>query len=152
MQSGLQFHWCSHAREGLDASNFYSQLSWTLVKMINICDWLCQNLLHTHTMAKKFSSSINSSINKLTNYHNTTAKYFFWGLFLKTVRCLWVLGCPLNATGWLPPCWKSPNKTVKYSIKVVSSYIVPCQLTECGYTTSRLCKDKYAHKGLLSPE
>ena len=39
------------------------------------------------------------------------------------------------------------NKTVKYSIKVVSSYIVPCQLTEPGYTTSHPCKDKYSCKG-----
>ena len=24
-----------------------------------------------------------------------------WGLFLRSVRHLWVLGCPLNANGWL---------------------------------------------------
>ena len=48
---------------------------------------------------------INDSINKLTNYHNTTAKSwlicFFWGLFLRPVRRPLVLGCSLIATGWL---------------------------------------------------
>ena len=46
---------------------------------------------------------MNSSINKLTNYQYTTAKClwvcFSWGLFLKPVVRLRVLGCPLNATG-----------------------------------------------------
>ena len=49
----------------------------------------------------------------------------------------------------LPKSVTYSNKTVKYSIKVISSYIVPYQLTEPGYTTPRPCKDKYAHKGSI---
>ena len=58
-----------------------------------------------HAIQECFSLPIDSSINKQTNYHNTTAKCllvsFFWALFLRLVRYPWVLGCPLNATGWL---------------------------------------------------
>ena len=54
---------------------------------------------------ERFSSSIDSSVNKLTNCHNTTATRwlvcFFWGLFLRRVRHPRVLRCSLNATGWL---------------------------------------------------
>ena len=60
---------------------------------------------YAHYGKERFSSPINRSTSKLTNYHSTTAKSwlvcFFWGLFLRPVRCLWVLGCPLSATGWL---------------------------------------------------
>ena len=61
----------------------------------------------THTMAKNVfhHQSIALYINKLTNCHNTTAiswlVCFFWGLLLRPVRRPWVLGCSLNATGWL---------------------------------------------------
>ena len=60
---------------------------------------------YTHNGKERFSSPIDSSINKLTNCHNTTATSwlvcFFWGLFLRPVRRPRVLGCSLNATGWL---------------------------------------------------
>ena len=60
---------------------------------------------YAHHGKEQFSSSMDSSINKLTIYQYTTAKCwwvcFCWGLFLRPVRCPWVLGCPLNATGWL---------------------------------------------------
>ena len=50
------------------------------------------------------SQWIAPSIN-LTNCQYTTAKCwlvcFCWGLFLRSVRCARVLGCPLNAAGWL---------------------------------------------------
>ena len=60
---------------------------------------------YAHDGKECFSPPINISINKLTNYHNTTVKRwlicFFWGLFLRPVSRLWVFGCPLNATSWL---------------------------------------------------
>ena len=60
---------------------------------------------YAHNGNKRFSSPINSSISKLTNYHSTTTKSwlvcFFWGLILRPVRRPWMLGCPLSATGWL---------------------------------------------------
>ena len=65
---------------------------------VYVCDWIFQNRPHTCTMAKIFSSQINSSNNKLTNYHNTTAKIL---LFLRPIRHPQVLSYPLNATGWL---------------------------------------------------
>ena len=45
-----------------------------------------------------------SYINKLTNYHNTTAKgwlVYFWALFLRPVRYPQALGCPFNVPGQL---------------------------------------------------
>ena len=61
-----------------------------------------------------FLSPIDSSISKLTNHHNTTAKSwpacFFWGLFLRPVIRPRVLGCPLILLVGLyrqSPCWKS---------------------------------------------
>ena len=60
---------------------------------------------YAHHVNEQFSLSMDSSINKLTNCQYTTAKYwqvcFCWGLFLRPVRHPRVLGCPLNATGWL---------------------------------------------------
>ena len=60
---------------------------------------------YAHHVNEQFSPSMDGSINKLTNYQYTTAKCwqvcFYWGLFLRPVRRPWVLGCPLNATGWL---------------------------------------------------
>ena len=58
-----------------------------------ICDWLCQNPLHTHTHNSKvwFSLSISSFINKLTNYCNTSQKLtdlLAWSLlWLTTPSC-----------------------------------------------------------------
>ena len=58
---------------------------------------------YTHHGKEQFSSSMDSSINKLPNYQYTTAKCwwvcFYWGLFLRPVRHPRVLRCPLNATG-----------------------------------------------------
>ena len=66
---------------------------------------LPKHTTYAHNGKEPFSSPIDSTINKLTNYHNTTAKrwqvYFSWGLFLKPFRCLRVLKCSLNAIGWL---------------------------------------------------
>ena len=60
---------------------------------------------YAHNGKERFSSSIDSSIIKVTNCHNTTATTwlvcFFWGLFLRPVRRPRVLGCSLNATVWL---------------------------------------------------
>ena len=60
---------------------------------------------YTHHVKEQFSLSMDSSINKLTNCQYTTAKCwqvcFCWSLFLSPVRHSRVLGCPLNATGWL---------------------------------------------------
>ena len=60
---------------------------------------------YAHNGKERFSSPIDSSINKLTNCHNTTTTSwlvcFFWGLFLRPVRRPRVHGCSLNATGWL---------------------------------------------------
>ena len=58
-----------------------------------------------HICAQCFSLPYDSYINKLTNYHNSTAKRwlvcFFWGLFLSAVRHPWGLGCTVNASGRL---------------------------------------------------
>ena len=59
---------------------------------------------YAHHGKEQFSSSLDSSINKLTNYQYTIAECwvcFCSGLFLRPIRCSKVLGCPLNATGWL---------------------------------------------------
>ena len=60
---------------------------------------------YAHNGKEHFSSPIDSSINKLTNYHNITAKswlvYFLWDLFLRPVRPPQVFKCSLNATSWL---------------------------------------------------
>ena len=60
---------------------------------------------YVHHVNEQFSPSMDSSINKVTNCQYTTAKCwqvcFCWGLFLRPVRCLRALGCPLNATGRL---------------------------------------------------
>ena len=60
---------------------------------------------YSHHVNEQFSSSMDSSINKLSNCQYTTAKCwqvcFCWGLFLRPVRRPRVLGCPLNATGRL---------------------------------------------------
>ena len=60
---------------------------------------------YAHHVKEQFSSSMDISINKLTNCQYTTAKCwqvcFCWGLFLMPVRRPRVLECPLNATGWL---------------------------------------------------
>ena len=61
--------------------------------------------IYAHYVKEQFSPSMDSSINKLTNYQYTTAKCwqvcFCWGLFLRPVRRPRVLGCPLNASGCL---------------------------------------------------
>ena len=82
----------------------------------NSCVWYYDNLCnmwpalpkpatYPHHVKGHFSPSMDSSINKLTNCQYTTAKCwqvcFCWGLFLRPVRRPRVLGCPLNATGWL---------------------------------------------------
>ena len=60
---------------------------------------------YAYHVKEQFSPSMDSSINKLTNCQYTIAKCwqvcFWWGLFLRSVRHPRVLGCPLNATGWL---------------------------------------------------
>ena len=60
---------------------------------------------YAHHVKEQFSLSMDSSINKLTNCQYTTAKCwqvcFCWSLFVRPVRHSRVLGCPLNATGWL---------------------------------------------------
>ena len=67
-------------------------------------DQICQNLPHSyaHNVKEWISSTINSSINKLTII---TAKSWlvccYWGLFLRPVRHPWILGYLLSATGWL---------------------------------------------------
>ena len=57
-----------------------------------------------HNGKAQFSSPIDSFINKLINQWCTTAKIcsvcFYWGWFLRHVRHSWVLGCPLDGTGW----------------------------------------------------
>ena len=60
---------------------------------------------YAYHVKEQFSPSMDSSFNKLTNCQYTSAKFwqvcFCWGLFLRPIKCPWVLGCPLNATGWL---------------------------------------------------
>ena len=60
---------------------------------------------YAHNGKERFSPTIDRSINKLTNCHNTTATSwlvcFSWGLFLRPVRRPRVLGCSLSVTGWL---------------------------------------------------
>ena len=76
-------------------------------KSSHICYLLCQNPPFTPTMLNNIFHCqwIASSINYLHNCRYTTAKCwqvcFFWGLFLRPVRHLQVLMCPLNATSWL---------------------------------------------------
>ena len=74
-------------------------------KNTNMWPALPKPTTYTHHVKEQFASSMDSSINKLTNCQYTTAKcwraYFCWGLFLMSVRRPRVLGCPLNATGWL---------------------------------------------------
>ena len=78
-----------------------------------LCYWFYQYMwpalpkpaTYTHHVKEQFSLSMDSSINKLTNCQYTTSKCWqvciFWSLFLRPVRHSRVLGCPLNATGWL---------------------------------------------------
>ena len=60
---------------------------------------------YVHHIKEQFSPSMDCSINKLTNCQYTAAKCwqvcFCWGFFLRPVRHPRVLGCSLNATGWL---------------------------------------------------
>ena len=60
---------------------------------------------YAYHVKEQFSLSMYGSINKLTNCQYITTKCwqvcFCWGLFLRPVRRPQVLGCPLNATGWL---------------------------------------------------
>ena len=67
---------------------------------------------YAHYGKEHFSSSMDSSINKLTNYQYTTVKSwrvcFCWGLFLRSVKHLWVFRWPLVGLYRQPPCWKSP--------------------------------------------
>ena len=56
------------------ARQLVSQLATQLVSYIAICDWICQNQPHMHTIKDCSSSIIDSSIIKLTNYHNITAQ------------------------------------------------------------------------------
>ena len=60
---------------------------------------------YEHYVKEQSSLSMDSSVNKLTNYQYTTAKLwqicFCWGLFLRPIRRPQVLGCTLNVTGWL---------------------------------------------------
>ena len=80
----------------------------------SVCHWpLLHNMwpalpkpaTYAHHVNEQFSPSMDSSINKLTNCQYTTAKCwqvcFCWGLFLRSVRRPWELGCPLDATGRL---------------------------------------------------
>jgi len=54
----------------------------------------------------------NFYINELIIHMCITAKgslvCFSWGLFLRPVRCAWVLRWSLNGSGVHPPDWKSP--------------------------------------------
>ena len=64
--------------------------------------WHCMHA----TVKEIFLYQFDTSTNKLTNIHNTTAKSllvnFCWGLFLRPVRRPRVhVGCPLTVTSWL---------------------------------------------------
>ena len=63
---------------------------------------LPKSATYTHYGKEQLSSSMDSSINKLTNYQCATDKCwwvcFCWGLFLRPSRCPWVLKCP---SSWL---------------------------------------------------
>ena len=63
---------------------------------------IAKTATYTHNGKECFTSPIDSSINKLANYHNTIAKtrvvFLFWCLFHRPVRRPQVFGCPLNAT------------------------------------------------------
>ena len=69
---------------------------------------------YAHSGKEHFSSPIHRSINKLTNYHNTSAKFdwsalseaYFWGLSDVHER-LGVHWMPLVSLYSQPPCWKS---------------------------------------------
>ena len=65
-----------------------------------ICDWICQNPPHAHTMTRH---SFHSQFNKLTNHHwhttNIKQVCFCWDCFLRHVRCVLVLGWPWNSCG-----------------------------------------------------
>ena len=65
------------------------------------CDQLCQNqpLMHT-TPKNSFRQCMDSFINKLIG-GSAFAEACFRGLFPRHVQHLQVLGCALNATGWL---------------------------------------------------
>ena len=66
---------------------------------------------YTHNGKERFSSPIHSSIDKLTNYHNATAKSwldcFFRGLS-DIHECSGTHWMPLVGLYRQPPCWKSP--------------------------------------------
>ena len=96
------------------ADLFMKWNTWSSYQLTNYTLTLCIRQLwldspktatYAHNGKECFSLSIDSSINKLTNYHNTTANSwlvcFFWGLFQRPVRRPRVLGCPLNTIGWL---------------------------------------------------
>ena len=74
---------------------------------VRVCACVCvtgiaKTTTYTHNGKECFTSPIDSSINKLANYHNTIPKtrvvFFFWCLFHRPVRRPQVFGCPLNAT------------------------------------------------------
>ena len=85
---------------------------------------------YAHNSKECFSSPIDSSINKLTNSHNTTATSwlvcFIWGLFSRPVWHPRVLGCSLNATGWLVQAIVLPKITnwIIHDIGYGFSYIL----------------------------
>ena len=63
---------------------------------------LCQNPAHIRTLWQRtVSLSMDSSINKLTNYQYITAKWWWVCFCWKSVIYPCVLGYPLNASGWL---------------------------------------------------
>ena len=70
---------------------------------LNMWPALPKPATYAHHVKAQFSPSMDSSIN--TNRQYTTAKCwqvcFCWGLFVRPVRRPRVLGCSLNATGWL---------------------------------------------------
>ena len=92
----------------LDANNIVwtlKNIKWGIKDFVNIWPALPKPATYAHHVKEQFSSSMDSSINKLTKCQYTTAKCwqvcFCWGLFLRPVRHPQVLGCPLNATGCL---------------------------------------------------
>ena len=99
--SNINLEWCIRVFCLLQYFNILN----VLFICFNLWPDLPKPATYVHNGIERFSSPIDSSINKLTSCHNTTATSwlvcFFWGLVLRPVRRPRVLGCSLSATGWL---------------------------------------------------
>ena len=88
--------------------------------------------LHICTQWQRtFSLSIHSSINKLTNYHNTTAKRwlvcFFWGYLSDVHKCTGVDWIPLVGLYRHPPCWESlTDLFMLWTMDLAKFYNIEC--------------------------